>query len=159
MGTLALGVAFTAWLPPMTGPALTLKSLALDSRCSAGGCGLAIGAAQPLDGVIQRAPAMFTGPRLLEFESQTCAACKKMAPIMRELEAKCANGHDIVQHVDVVGDEGEALAAQYGIRVIPTFVAVDGTGQEVMRLSGMQATEKMAAVISEVTGDRCTAVD
>lgn len=143
----------------MSGPALTLKSHGLDSRCSAGGCGLAIGAAAPLEGMLKRAPAVFTGPRLLEFESKSCAACKKMAPIMRELEAKCAKGHDVVQHVDVVDDEGEALAAQYGIRVIPTFVAVDGTGHEVMRLSGMQGTEKMAAVISEVTGDRCTAVD
>jgi thiol-disulfide isomerase/thioredoxin len=154
---------FVAWLPPMTGPAAQLKTFGLDTRCSAGGCGLAFGAAgsvaQAGDRVGELIEGAMRGPHLLEFESKSCAACKKMAPIMRELESKCVKGHDVVRHVDVVEDDGEALARRYGVRVIPTFVAVDAHGKEVMRLSGLQASDKMAAVISEVTGDDCSVVD
>jgi cytochrome c-type biogenesis protein len=82
-----------------------------------------------------------------------------MAPIVRDLEERCTKAGDVVQHVDVVDDAGEALAERYGIRVLPTFVAVDAEGEEVMRLSGTQRSDRMAAVISEITGDACTAAD
>jgi thioredoxin-like negative regulator of GroEL len=94
-------------------------------------------------------------PRLLEFEMPGCSACKAMAPVMRALEKNCAHGLDVVRHVDVIAPDGEALASRYGVRVLPTFVAVDAEGAEVVRLSGVQEPARIAAVLTEITGDGC----
>ena len=94
-------------------------------------------------------------PRLLEFEMQGCAACSTMAPIVRSIESKCAHGRDLVQRVDIQRPEGEALASRYGVRELPTFLAVDAEGGEVIRLSGVQRAERLAAVMTEITGDGC----
>jgi len=94
-------------------------------------------------------------PRLLEFEMQGCAACSTMAPIVRSIESKCAHGRGLVQRVDIQRPEGEALASKYGVRELPTFLAVDAEGGEVIRLSGVQRAERLAAVMTEITGDGC----
>jgi hypothetical protein len=120
--------------------------------CTASACAVPAGDARVAQGKVELGPRQ---PRLLEFEMPGCAACATMAPVMRQLESKCAHGRDVVRHVDVVAPDGEALASRYGVRVLPTFVAVDAEGAEVMRLSGVQQPEKIAAVLTEITGDGC----
>lgn len=94
-------------------------------------------------------------PRLLEFESAHCASCKRMAPVLKELEARCAKEADTVLRIAVDDDRGEALAARYGVRYLPTFMSVDAAGAEVERAVGEQPRERLATLLGDVRGERC----
>jgi thiol-disulfide isomerase/thioredoxin len=113
--------------------------------------GAAVGAA--------REPGM---PRLLELEMPGCTACAKMAPVVKSVEARCSSSEGaarapLVEHVDVTLEEGEALAKRHGVKSLPTFLALDAEGDEVMRLVGLQEPEALATLVAEVTGRACCA--
>jgi hypothetical protein len=52
-------------------------------------------------------------------------------------------------------DAGEALAARYGVTLLPSFVSVDARGFEVARLTGVQAEASIERAVAEVRGARC----
>lgn len=94
-------------------------------------------------------------PRLIEFESAHCAVCKRMAPLVKELEARCAKEAGTVLRIQIDDPRGEALAAHYGVRFVPTFIGVDATGQEVERAVGELARERLASLLGDVRGEAC----
>lgn len=101
-------------------------------------------------------------PRLLELEMPGCTACAKMAPVVKSVEARCSTSDGaprapLVEHVDVTDEEGEALAKRHGVKSLPTFLALDAEGDEVMRLVGLQEPEALATLVAEVTGRACCA--
>jgi cytochrome c-type biogenesis protein len=96
-------------------------------------------------------------PRLIAFESAHCTACARMEHVVRDLEARCAKDRDTIVRVAVDDPRGQALAARYGVRFVPTFVGVDAQGEEVERSVGEQPRERIAGMISEVRGERCHA--
>jgi thiol-disulfide isomerase/thioredoxin len=71
-------------------------------------------------------------PVLLDFHADWCGPCQKMRPAVEHLIRK---GYP-VQSVDF--DQDRSLVDRYGVDRVPTFVVVDGSGQELSRTSGLQ---------------------
>jgi thioredoxin 1 len=72
-------------------------------------------------------------PTVVDFGARSCRPCKKMAPILSELESEL-KGRGNVLFVDVREDWN--LANQYRIQMIPTQVFYNAKGNEVKRHMG-----------------------
>jgi cytochrome c-type biogenesis protein len=93
------------------------------------------------------------GPVLVEFVSEHCTVCRKMRPVVLELEQSCTRG--LIMQVSVDEPMGEKLAAHYGINMVPTFVSIDPTGGEVSRIVGEQSRQRLVLALNEVNGKPC----
>jgi thioredoxin 1 len=86
-------------------------------------------------------------PRLVDLGKGTCIPCKKMAPILEELEREY-QGRAVVEVIDLRDDPG--AAREYGIRLIPTQIFYDGAGEEVWRHEGFLPKDAITAKFSEM---------
>ena len=77
-------------------------------------------------------------PRLVDLGSDQCIPCKQMAPILESLSQEY-RGSLIVEVLDVRKDP--QLGRKWGIRVIPTQVFLDASGEERFRHEGFLAKE------------------
>jgi cytochrome c-type biogenesis protein len=94
------------------------------------------------------------GPVLVEFVSEHCTVCKKMRPVVSELERNCTDG--LIRQVNVDEPAGEKLASHYGISMVPTFVSIDPTGSELERIVGEQTKERLIVALNTVSGKPCS---
>src|SRR4029077_14300193 len=60
-----------------------------------------------------------TVPVLVDFWAEWCSPCRMMAPLLDELAGEY-DGKIKIGKVDI--DQSQALAAEYGVRSIPTFL-------------------------------------
>jgi thiol-disulfide isomerase/thioredoxin len=74
-------------------------------------------------------------PLLLEMQSPYCLGCVAIKPAVDRLENEL-RGRLVLRRVDIQSAEGRKLARQYGIKMTPTFVFFDGSGQEQWRSVG-----------------------
>lgn len=86
-------------------------------------------------------------PRVVDFGSDKCAACKQMAPILVELQKEFA-GRASVEFVDVL--KNPAAGEPYDIRVLPTQVFFDASGKEIWRNEGALPKADIAAKFAEM---------
>jgi|YNPMSStandDraft_1061717.scaffolds.fasta_scaffold00048_25 thioredoxin 1 len=68
-----------------------------------------------------------------EFGSTTCIPCRQMRPVMESIEKKYGDQINVI-FVDV--NKEIEKAKSYGIRIIPTQVFVDNSGNELHRHEG-----------------------
>ena len=84
-------------------------------------------------------------PVLVDFWATWCGPCKAIAPVLDKLSGEYANKARIVK-IDV--DQNPNLAAQYGIRSIPTLF-VFKNGEKVDATMGMQPKAQLAALLDK----------
>lgn len=84
------------------------------------------------------------GTVLVDFYSDTCAPCRRMMPVLSELESE-QSGRFTAVKVNVASD-GE-LADRYGVDAVPTFVLFKN-GEEKARIIGAVPKEELASMIN-----------
>lgn len=83
-------------------------------------------------------------PTLADFGARSCIPCKKMAPILEELN-RDLNGKANVLFNDVWKDD--SLAKAYRVQMIPTQIFFNAKGKEVKRHMGFMDRD---AIIKEL---------
>lgn len=86
------------------------------------------------------------GVVLVDFWANWCMPCKMMAPILNEVAA-ATDGTASIFKLNV--DEQQQIAAQYGIRSIPTMILFKD-GKEVERIIGVKPKDAVLASIRKV---------
>ena len=76
-----------------------------------------------------------TLPKLIDLGAHACIPCKKMAPILVELETEYAGKLD-VEFIDVWQKENVERAKQFKINLIPTQIFFGTDGKELWRHEG-----------------------
>lgn len=77
-------------------------------------------------------------PRLLDLGSDQCIPCKMMVPILKELKEEYASAFE-VEVIDV--RKNRDVGEEFGIKIIPTQIFFDASGQELFRNQGFMSKE------------------
>ena len=85
-------------------------------------------------------------PLVVDFWATWCGPCRMMAPIIEEL-AKDYDGKVVIGKCDV--EENEDLAAEYGVRNIPTILFFK-QGEAVDKMVGFQQKPKLVERIDKL---------
>lgn len=85
-------------------------------------------------------------PLVVDFWATWCGPCRMVSPIISEL-AEVYDGKVVIAKCDV--EENEDLAAEFGIRNIPTILFFKG-GEVVNKLVGAQGKAKIDEAIQQL---------
>ncbi len=86
-------------------------------------------------------------PAVIDFWATWCGPCKRLAPTIEELAVEY-EGRVNIGKCDV--EEDEDLATQYRVSSIPTVVFIDGQGNMVNRLVGLQSKATLVEQIEKL---------
>ncbi len=86
-------------------------------------------------------------PVLVDFWAEWCGPCKAIAPILDQL-AEEYDGRVRIGKVNI--DEHQALAAEYGVRAVPTLLLFN-QGQVADQIVGLRSKRDLQASFDRVT--------
>ena len=86
-------------------------------------------------------------PALVDLGSDKCVSCKMMLPVIEELRTGFA-GKLQVEFLDVI--KYPELSAVYGVKIIPTQIFYDASGEELFRHEGFYSTDDIVAKWNEL---------
>ena len=87
-------------------------------------------------------------PVVVDFWAEWCGPCKQVAPVLDELAGEYDNR---VRIGKVNIEEDQELAADYGVRAIPTFLLFKG-GEVVGQMVGMVSKRDLKAQFDKLIG-------
>jgi hypothetical protein len=89
-------------------------------------------------------------PCLVEFGSDECDECRRMAQVLAEITPRLKGKADLVGvDTDVHPDQ----AQRWRLRMVPTQIIVDAKGQELWRHEGYLATGELLAKVKGAAGE------
>lgn len=121
-------------------------------------------AAAPVDGNEAHGPAQAARvaigarsplPRLVEFYSDSCPVCERVAPAVDRLRRDCVGHRVEVLQVNVSDPGGARVAARYGVHAVPTFVLLRASGETESVLFGERGLGKLRAAAARLIDAPC----
>lgn len=94
-------------------------------------------------------------PIVVEFMSQNCSICKRMEPIVQEMQTTCSGKNVDIRQVDISLPENKHYVRKYRLVGVPTFLMLDEKGHEVARLVGEQPLSTLLQATSAMIGQEC----
>ncbi len=85
-------------------------------------------------------------PVLVDFYSDSCVPCKKIAPVLSKLETEYA---EKVKIVKINTNFDTEITEKYGIEATPTLVLLN-KGDEVSRLKGAVSRDDIVSLIDNI---------
>jgi len=85
-------------------------------------------------------------PVLVDFWAEWCGPCKMIGPVLDELAGECA-GQVKIGKVNI--DEQQVLAAEYGVRAIPTIL-IFNQGQVAEQMVGLRSKKDIKASLARL---------
>jgi len=88
-------------------------------------------------------------PTIIEFYANNCSICLINKPKVDQLE-RDLTGQATVLRLNVKDDVGQALAARWGVRGIPTFFVLNGDGDVIYSHAGAPDIERLKAAVAAI---------
>ena len=88
--------------------------------------------------------AISRGVQVIDFYATWCGPCKRLAPILENLEKKY-DGKIAFRRVDI--DQNPDMAAEYNVQAVPTLVIIDGEVKDV--IVGLLSEEDLDARLAK----------
>lgn len=86
-------------------------------------------------------------PTVVDFGARSCIPCKKMAPILEQLEREYRGKANVI-FIDVWQDK--SIGGRYKVQMIPTQIFFDAKGNEVKRHMGFMDKPAIASMLKDL---------
>lgn len=93
-------------------------------------------------------------PRVVDFYTDQCPACRTIRPAMDELAKEC--GAVEVVMVNLSDRRNEHLATRYGLLGVPTISLLDAAGEETGRMVGIVGSGALRRAAGNLAGTPCS---